>query len=106
MGENRVAEVAGFRPDSSSERKRLRKADSYGDGKMEAEEALARGLEEQEALCCRSVSLRLPDVIGPFDDTYRLWAYWHWLHAGDVEPPQVKDVNAAKRRRCDAESPP
>lgn len=98
--EQLVAEAADTRPDSSSERRRLRRADSYGDGKLEAEEALAEGLAKDEAASSRSVALRLPDVIGPFDDTKRLWAYWHWLRAGPEDPPQVCDVPAAKRARC------
>lgn len=92
-----VAEPDSNRPDDKSARKRLKKADSYGDGKLEAEEALAEGLRESKG--CHAVSLRLPDVIGPYDDTLRLWAYWHWLHAGPKDPPQVPDTQARKRPR-------
>lgn len=90
-----VAEAESERPSSKKVRHRLQKADSYGDGKLEAEEALAAGLLEVPG--CRGVSLRLPDVIGPFDDTGRLWAYWHWLHAGPEDPPQVPDTRGTKR---------
>lgn len=96
-GEPRVAEAASERPSDQAAQRRLRRADGYGDGKLEAEEALAAGLAECAG--CRGVSLRLPDVIGPFDDTLRLWAYWHWLHAGPEDPPQVPDSRAAKRPR-------
>eukprot|EP00930_Biecheleria_cincta_P076613 TRINITY_DN63819_c0_g1_i1.p1 TRINITY_DN63819_c0_g1~~TRINITY_DN63819_c0_g1_i1.p1 ORF type:complete len:369 (+),score=55.18 TRINITY_DN63819_c0_g1_i1:84-1190(+) len=65
--------------------------ESYGCGKLEAEEVLAASLEK-DATAARSISLRLPDVIGPFDDTLRLWAYWHWLRSGTpVEVDSMDD---------------
>mmetsp|Transcript_76081 Transcript_76081/g.211515 ORF Transcript_76081/g.211515 Transcript_76081/m.211515 type:complete len:442 (-) Transcript_76081:88-1413(-) len=94
-----VAEMDSDRPADKAARRRLQKADSYGDGKLEAEEALAAGLAGHTGSTSRGISLRLPDVIGPFDDTLRLWAYWHWLHAGPEEPPQVPDAQAKKRPR-------
>ncbi|CAK0879262.1 unnamed protein product [Prorocentrum cordatum] len=81
-----VAEAAAERPADQEARRRLRRADSYGDGKLQAEEALAAGVGQSPG--CRGLALRLPDVIGPFDDTHRLWAYWHWLQAGPEDPPQ------------------
>jgi len=93
-----VAESASARPEDEGTRKRLRQADTYGDGKLRAEEALAAGLAE-DAAAGRGVCLRLPDVIGPFDDTLRLWAFWHWLHAGPEHPPQVHKAHSAKRPR-------
>jgi len=101
-----VVEADGLRPESSSEQRRLRKADTYGDGKLRAEEALRDGLAQDDSVSCRSVSLRLPDVIGPFDDTFRLWAYWHWLHAGPEEPPQVQETGKVKRKAEDLETVP
>jgi len=93
-----VSESASTRPVSEKTRKRLRHADSYGDGKLQAEEALAAGLAG-DATAGRGVCLRLPDVIGPFDDTLRLWAFWHWLHAGPEHPPEVHETPPAKRPR-------
>ena len=95
-----VDESFAQRPAEDTVRKKLRKADSYGDGKLEAEEALAEGLDSST----RAVALRLPDVIGPFDDTLRLWAYWHWLRAGaDSCRPQVRKL-PAKRARLEAQA--
>ncbi|CAD7943051.1 unnamed protein product, partial [Amoebophrya sp. A25] len=122
-----LCEADAVRPDSPRKRRKLNKADDYGDGKLQAEEALADAVttgEEHYACkhkrsgtstdnfvtpqldnfvtpqlpCCKLpfqvVSLRLPDVIGPFDDTGRLWAYWLWLHSG--EPILVSDRDAAQ----------
>ena len=92
-----IDETFSQRPADGAVRKRLRKADSYGDGKLEAEEVLAAEMASNAS----GVALRLPDVIGPFDDTFRLWAYWHWLRAGPGSPPQVQKRHS-KRARLDA----
>eukprot|EP00929_Paragymnodinium_shiwhaense_P015021 TRINITY_DN123022_c0_g1_i1.p1 TRINITY_DN123022_c0_g1~~TRINITY_DN123022_c0_g1_i1.p1 ORF type:complete len:421 (+),score=105.32 TRINITY_DN123022_c0_g1_i1:143-1405(+) len=99
-GAVRVDEGFSSRPQDKEVRRRLKKADDYGDGKLEAEEALQAGIQDP---ACRSVSMRLPDVIGPFDDTLRLWAYWHWLQAADAKapPPQVR-----KRPHAEDDSQP
>merc|ERR1712039_345258 len=83
-----VTEDAGLRPRDKAQQETMGNADSYGHGKLEAEEVLAEKLPDG----CRSISLRLPDVIGPYDDTLRLWAYWHWLRAGEAgaPPPQIQ----------------
>jgi nucleoside-diphosphate-sugar epimerase len=74
----------------------LNKADGYGNGKLEAEEALLAGVPQDSN--CQLIFLRLPDVIGPYDGTLRLWAYWHWLRAGDAgaPPPQVQSYKRKK----------
>jgi len=98
--EQAVFECDAIRPEDEATRRRLRKADSYGCKKLEAEEALAKGLAEAPE--SRGVALRLPDVIGPFDDTYRLWSYWHWLQAaaeGKTDPPQVKKRSRSPKRQ-------
>lgn len=49
--------------------------DDYGWNKYQCEITL---LKQN----CRSVFLRLPDVLGEFDDTYRLWGLQLWLKSG------------------------
>ena len=49
--------------------------DQYGWQKLECEKTLT-------SQPCRSVFLRLPDVLGEFDDTYRLWGLWLWVKSG------------------------
>ena len=101
-GAGPVGERLSERPADAASRKRLKKADNYGDGKLEAEEALVEGLKGTTS---RAVALRLPDVIGPFDDTMRLWAYWHWWHAGPDNLPQVRKT-LKRPRDASAEDPP
>ena len=38
---------------------------------------------------CPYVCLRLPDVIGPYDSTYRYWAYHRWIRAMPDTPLEV-----------------
>lgn len=67
--------VPGLRSEADlhQERKRLNEADSYGDGKLQCEEVL------QAHAGFPHVSLRLPDVFGPYDNTNRHWKYQLWL---------------------------
>ncbi|CAK0887349.1 unnamed protein product [Prorocentrum cordatum] len=102
-GPLRVTEEMGTRPEEREVMESLNKADGYGHGKLEAEEELLAGVPQDSD--CQLVFLRLPDVIGPYDGTLRLWAYWHWLRAGDVgaPPPQVQ---AYKRKKEDPSGVP
>jgi nucleoside-diphosphate-sugar epimerase len=77
-----ISESMSIRPADPSEQKRLRKADDYGDGKLACEEVLKQFTESRVAAghpppCI--VALRLPDVIGAYDDTHRLFAYYWWI---------------------------
>ena len=75
----------------------LKNADSYGHEKLQGEELLLKELPPGR----KAVVLRLPDVIGPFDSTHRLWAYWHWLRVGEIgaPPPQIQSYKR-KRTGC------
>lgn len=58
----------------------LESGESYGHRKLQIEEELARQREEGGV---PYVSLRLPDVIGPRDNTYRWWIYQTWIRLAD-----------------------
>eukprot|EP00930_Biecheleria_cincta_P098102 TRINITY_DN89792_c0_g1_i1.p1 TRINITY_DN89792_c0_g1~~TRINITY_DN89792_c0_g1_i1.p1 ORF type:complete len:427 (-),score=95.69 TRINITY_DN89792_c0_g1_i1:57-1337(-) len=92
-----VTEDLAVRPTDPSEQRALNKKDDYGHGKLVGEEVLRERLPPG----CRCLFVRLPDVIGPFDATFRLWAYWHWLRAGELgtPPPQVQAYKPKKRQR-------
>lgn len=55
------------------ERRKLRKQDSYGFKKLQAEELLVKSIPSEKLL-----SLRLADVIGPYDETFRFWKQVIW----------------------------
>lgn len=63
--------------------------DRYGFNKLKVEETARALSSDSQSL----LILRLPDVIGPFDDTYRLWMYCEWLKSGNdvyVPPGNIK----------------
>ena len=76
---------------TSEERKRLKKQDSYGFKKLLAEKALFKAFP-------KVLSLRLADVIGPFDETYRLWRLVLWaMNSAEVYPLKLDDKARSKR---------
>ena len=52
--------------------------DAYGHKKLMGEEALSQRSELKQSL----VILRLPDVLGEYDDTLRLWSLKLWVESG------------------------
>ena len=68
-------ETHSIRPVDSAESERLNKADSYGHNKLACEEVL-ENLYKLHSF--NYISLRLPDVIGPRDNTDRFWYYFIW----------------------------
>mmetsp|Transcript_73471 Transcript_73471/g.204106 ORF Transcript_73471/g.204106 Transcript_73471/m.204106 type:complete len:422 (-) Transcript_73471:65-1330(-) len=102
-GQACVTENLSIRPPDKAKQDVLNEADSYGHEKLEAEEVLV----ERVPPGCRCLSLRLPDVIGPYDSTLRLWAYWHWLRAAEegAPPPQVPSFKRKKRSHSDSAPP-
>ena len=58
--------------------KLIKKIDEYGHDKLMAEQALMRRAGSNQSLFV----LRLPDVIGEFDDTGRFWSYKLWIESG------------------------
>ena len=65
----------------------MKRVDSYGFEKLEAEYILKRAALANERM--RYLILRLPDVIGPFDDSGRFWAYLLWLPLHRDAPLQL-----------------
>ena len=64
--------------------KKLKKKDSYGYKKLQAEQHLIEALGKDKVL-----SLRLADVIGPYDDSCRFWKYLTWSEYSDKVPLQI-----------------
>lgn len=65
--------------------KKLKKQDSYGFKKLLAETLIIKTHP-------RVLSLRLADVLGPFDETFRLWRLVLWaMHSTEVYPLQLDE---------------
>ena len=69
-------ETDAVRPEDPEERTMLAEHHGYGDRKLRAEEEL---LGQRQAGGFPFVILRLPDVIGPRDNTHRFWIYQLWI---------------------------
>lgn len=67
-----------------------RSRDSYGWKKLKCEEYL-----KSVGRKCRKIFLRLPDVLGEFDDTYRLWGLKLWIDSGI--PMRVSERNLTQK---------
>lgn len=75
------------------ELKKLKKQDSYGFKKLLAETLLFKTHP-------RVLSLRLADVIGSFDETFRLWRLVLWaMHSSEIYPLQLDD-RAMSHKLC------
>ena len=66
------------RPESKEERDNLAKVEAFGEGKLAGEEVLmSQRRNDGEGI--PYVIFRLPQVIGPRDNSYRLWIYQLWI---------------------------
>jgi len=68
--ERPTAESDAIRPKDEQVSKRLIEKDTYGDAKLGCEETLAR---HRASGGPPFIAIRIPDVIGPRDNTYRFW---------------------------------
>ncbi|CAL1539357.1 unnamed protein product [Lymnaea stagnalis] len=80
-------ETDSVRPISAEVREKLEAKESYGHRKLLCEETLATYRQEKNGP--PYVILRLPDVVGPRDNTYRWWIYQLWMK---LRPYLEKDV--------------
>ncbi|TFJ88087.1 hypothetical protein NSK_000441 [Nannochloropsis salina CCMP1776] len=84
-------DVDDHRPSGPRSQAKFNAADTYGHGKLEAEEVLR---ELQPVSTWDYIFLRIPDVVGPRDTSYRWWFYQIlidlqiWIH---VPLPYVRE---------------
>ncbi|EDO45856.1 predicted protein [Nematostella vectensis] len=69
-------EEDAVRPKSPKKRLKLKKSEEYGHEKLACEEALRA---QRKAGGFPYVVLRLPDVVGPRDGSFRFWTYQLWV---------------------------
>lgn len=85
-------ETDAVRPSSPKRQAELERTDSYGHNKLACEEVLDK--HRREGYGPPYISLRLPDVVGPRDSTYRWWIYQLWMR---LRPFLEKDVTVPAR---------
>ncbi|OEH77910.1 NAD dependent epimerase dehydratase family protein [Cyclospora cayetanensis] len=83
-----VLEEFAQRPADAARADILARMDRYGHKKFLCEDHLKAFAVGSGRQC---VALRLADVIGPYDDTHRLWAYWWWCKYSGVSPILVPE---------------
>ncbi|XP_033726249.1 uncharacterized protein LOC117315929 [Pecten maximus] len=84
---NPSRESDAVRPMNAEEKLQMAGKDDYGHRKLECEEVLVRQRQEEGGV--PYVLLRLPDVIGPRDNTYRWWMYQMWLRLSGYLERQI-----------------
>lgn len=70
-------ETDAVRPPNSEGSEEIQNQDRYGHKKLQCEEVLANYRQNKGGP--KYISLRLPDVVGPRDNTYRWWIYQLWM---------------------------
>mmetsp|Transcript_26572 Transcript_26572/g.37018 ORF Transcript_26572/g.37018 Transcript_26572/m.37018 type:complete len:423 (+) Transcript_26572:76-1344(+) len=86
-----LRESDAVRPESRKVQKSLKSADNYGHKKLRCEEYLCK---KSRALGFTCTSLRLCDVIGPFDNTDRFWSTYLWFkYARSIPIEPAKDLD-------------
>ncbi|RUS88259.1 hypothetical protein EGW08_003961 [Elysia chlorotica] len=85
-------ETDAVRPSCPHRQAELEAAENYGHLKLSCEEVLARHRAHESGP--PYISLRLPDVVGPRDSTYRWWIYQLWM---TLRPFLEKEVTVPTR---------
>jgi len=88
-----VDEGMAVRPEEEELREEYASEESYGDEKLECEEWLRRFAEGKEL---KYYCYRLPDVIGPYENTGRLYGYYIWIKHSDVKRVQLDRVSQTR----------
>lgn len=86
----RVSEECAVRPIDAEWSTHLIAEDEYGHGKLCCEEILTKAYKQYSF---PFTSLRLPDVLGPYDTTKRHWRYQLWVKASNHFPVYLPQPN-------------
>jgi nucleoside-diphosphate-sugar epimerase len=91
-----IREADAVRPSDPERRRLLAEHHEYGNGKLQAEEELVKQREPSPENATDDAAkkpegipfiiLRLPDVLGPRDTTYRFWFYQLWVRVAAALP--------------------
>ena len=80
----KIKEEQSILPNSKEDRKSMKRMDSYGYNKIQIENYILENYGNGSNSNNTNnnpvfIFLRLPDVIGEYDDSYRMWKYVEWL---------------------------
>jgi nucleoside-diphosphate-sugar epimerase len=71
---------------------KLKQRDSYGYHKLKCESYLKTRIQNKNYFI-----LRLPDVIGSYDETYRIWNYIYWIKYSNIKPIEFEPVDLVRK---------
>lgn len=74
---------------------KLKRRDSYGFEKLECEIELKNIFSKLTGK--NYIAFRLPDVIGSYDESYRLWYYMEWLKYSPLYPVEMEEVDTVRK---------
>ena len=95
-----IQESDSLRPDTNAEINKLADMEDYGHNKLRCEEYLSShvGLKSNGQYGdFPYICLRLPDVIGPYDNTERFWVYLLWIEQMDAFPLHSQTDSSVKK---------
>ena len=78
-----ITEDLDSRPESRESYSRLKRDEQYGHDKLKCEEFLKYYIQRDEF---PFIILRLPDILGPYEETGRFWAYVKWVEQMNQRP--------------------
>lgn len=90
-----IKESDSLRPEKEEDIKKLAKEEEYGHNKLRCEEYLKSHVYETKSL--PYIILRLPDVIGPYDLSYRYWKYLLWLQKNETWPIHTQAMSDTRK---------
>lgn len=78
---------------------KLKKRDKYGYNKLKCEIELKKIFKDNNLIekGKNYIILRLPDVIGEFDESYRLWYYIIWLKYTEIKPIEFEEIDLFRK---------
>jgi nucleoside-diphosphate-sugar epimerase len=91
-----ITEEKAFIVDNEEIKDQLYKRDKYGFNKLLCEEYI-QWYFTNNSTSSTYLILRLPDVIGPFDESYRLWYYIEWIKNLHVLPLELNEVDLFRK---------
>lgn len=80
-------------------KKKLKKRDEYGYNKAKCEKEVIKIFKDHsfDQKGKTYLILRLPDVIGVFDESLRLWIYIEWIKNSQIKPIQLEKVDTLRK---------
>jgi nucleoside-diphosphate-sugar epimerase len=80
-------------------KKKLKNRDEYGYNKIKCELEIKKIFEENNLIKqgITYIFLRLPDVVGTYDESLRLWIYMEWMKLSEIKKIEIEKVDLVRK---------